>query len=57
MVVRKWYGVRQLTTEQIELVGPEEGGDWKVQNRWFVMQSGFVVRLRKRNQETGKAAN
>lgn len=43
--------------EQIELVGPEEGGNWKVQNRWFVMQSGFIVRLRKRNQATGEAAN
>jgi hypothetical protein len=36
---------------KFELVGPEEGGDWNVQNRWFVVQSGFNVRMRKRQQQ------
>ncbi|RDW93185.1 cytochrome P450 [Aspergillus mulundensis] len=33
---------------EFELVGPDEGGAWDVKNRWFVMQEGFLVRLRKR---------
>ena len=43
--------------EQIELVTAEEGGEWSVEDRWFVMQSGFVVKLKKRNQKLGKTAN
>ena len=33
---------------QFELVGPEEGGYWKVENRWFAMQEGLLVRIRER---------
>lgn len=35
-----------LQAYDIELV--DGGRDWTVQNRWFVPQSGFLVRLRKR---------
>lgn len=39
-----------LQAYDIELV--DGGKDWSVQNRWFVPQSGFYVRLRKRQQIT-----
>jgi len=45
------------TLEQIELVGPRDGGDWKVENRWFVMQSGLLVRLKRRSQQNGKVGH
>lgn len=33
---------------KFELLGQEEGEGYQVQNRWFVPQHGFKVRLRKR---------
>jgi cytochrome P450 len=35
-----------LRRYELELV--DGGRDWKVENRWFVQQNGFNVRLRKR---------
>lgn len=40
-----------------EVVGPEEGGAWDVQNRWFVPQHGFKVRLSKRQQASERLPN
>ena len=33
---------------QFEILGQEQGEGYQVQNRWFVPQHGFKVRLRKR---------
>ncbi|OSS44053.1 hypothetical protein B5807_11148 [Epicoccum nigrum] len=35
---------------EFELVGPEEGGCWKVENRWFAMQEGLLVKIRERKE-------
>lgn len=37
-----------LQAYDIELI--DGGKGWRVQNRWFVPQSGFYIRLRKRKQ-------
>lgn len=46
-----------LPALQFEVLSPEEGGGWDVQNRWFVPQHGFKVRLTKRQQEGEKSLN
>lgn len=33
---------------KFKLLGQEEGEGYQVQNRWFVPQHGFKVRLKKR---------
>ncbi|KAF2678715.1 benzoate 4-monooxygenase cytochrome P450 [Lentithecium fluviatile CBS 122367] len=40
---------------EFDLVPPKEGGHWKVENRWFVMQEGLLVRLRERKTSASQA--
>ena len=50
-------GTDTRSPPQFEILGPEEGGAWDVQNRWFVPQHGFKVRLSKRQLEGEKLPN